>query len=665
VILFELLTGRRPFDGGDTVTDTLAAIMMKEPDLAELPKDTPHRLRGLIERCLRKDSKTRLRDIGEARVLLDEPEIETPAPTPAPAKRGWLPWAATAGALILGALGGIFWMRSRPAEPDSGTVRFSIPFPSGTTMPVTSAATEWVPSPDGRNLAMVFREKDGKTYLWVRPLNSAAAHHLDKTEGASFPFWSPDGQSIGFFTLDAIKRVSISGGGVTTICGVARTTESLPGIDGAAWSTDGFVVFGSIGQGLRRVPAAGGIPTPITTVDQEERGHSWPQLLPDGRHVLYLARNRNPNKSAIWVQEIGSTKRIHVMDSLTRAVWSPLGYLLFIREGTLFAQRMNSKTFQLEGEPLSVAEEVLANESNGRSTFAISQNGVLVYRFGSRAQERQLAWRDRSGRVIGLVGKPAAFNGGIRLSPDEKTAAVIVGGLTNGNLWVMDLASGVTTPMTRDGSANSGPVWAPDSKRLVIRAQGAGIEEFTVASGQARVVTKDDQLIPTDWSRDGNFILCRDPGGNRVSLVSVSDGSARTVITTPFRQTFFVYSADGKYVAYQSSEPGTTEVYVASFPSFSVKKRVSEETGINPAWRRGGGEIFYRSTSGAAVFAVEIGKGSELTIGKPKELFRAGSGEFAVSADGKRFLIRELPQETKDETLELSVVINWDAEIKK
>jgi len=235
IILYELLTGRHPYGTGETVTDTLAAIVLKEPDLTALPAETPAHVRRLIERCLRKDPKMRLRDIGEARVLLGEAEPAAAAGAPSPIKRAWLPWTAAGVGLALAALAGIAWMRSGTTDPGPGTIRFSVPLPPGTSFSSANSATEWVPSPDGRNLAMIVSE-NGKSSLWVRPLAATAAHRLDKTEGATYPFWSPDGQSIGFFTNDKLKRIAVSGGDVSTLCAVSARTPIGSGGEGAAWS---------------------------------------------------------------------------------------------------------------------------------------------------------------------------------------------------------------------------------------------------------------------------------------------------------------------------------------------------------------------------------------------------------------------------------------------
>jgi eukaryotic-like serine/threonine-protein kinase len=422
VVFYELLTGKMLFGDGKNVSDSLAAVLTREPDLQALPKGTPPRVRRLLELCLRKDPKLRLQAIGDARILLDEPEPE--ALGPSASARRWIPWSAAGvlGIALLAFGGG--WLRLKTSEPGPGAARFLLPLPPGTSADAHIMSTHAVPSPDGRQLVIVARDSSsGRPGLWVRPLESNSARRLDKTEEASLPFWSPDSQYLGFFAEGKLKRVAVSGASVQTICEVSRDT------DGGTWNQDGVIVFANYGalarSPLMRVPAAGGVPTAVTALEKDEIWHSWPQFLPDGRHLLYFAVNKETANGAIYVQELGSTKRVLVLKNTTRGVWAAPGYLLFVREGTLFAQRMDAKTFQLEGEPLTLAQDVAYNERNGRNAVGVSQNGVLVYRGGAN-RLRQLTWYDREGKPLGTAGKPGEFINP-SLSPDEKSVAMLVG----------------------------------------------------------------------------------------------------------------------------------------------------------------------------------------------------------------------------------------------
>ncbi len=660
VVLFEMLTGRSLFSAGETLTDILAAVVTREPDWTALPKDTPPHLRRLMERCLRKNSKSRLRDIGEARIALEEPEADRVA---APPRRPWLTWAACAVALASLGAAGIAWMRPHTVDRGFGTMRFRIPLPPGTTMPYARASTQWAPSPDGRYLAMVAAVQ-GKNGLWLRPLGSSDAHLLDNTEGAITPFWSPDGRSIGFFTRDQIKRVDIGGGAVFTVCDLPTGQHGA----GAAWSKDGFIVFASDSGPLMRVPAIGGIPSALTSLSKGEQSHEWPQLLPDGRHVLYLSKAlAGAAGNAVYVQDLASGTRVRVLQSFTRAVWSPPGYLLFTKGEKLYAQPMDSRSYQLQSEPVALAEAVVTNELLGNSSVAASENGVLVY-LASGGGNLQAAWHDRSGKVLGAAGKPGPY-GSLALSPDDKTLAVLSGNTAGrADLWTIDLASGATTAMTREGNLEQTdlPVWSPDSRRVAVSPRGGGIELITVASGKAEPLSKEAWYVQA-WSPDGRSILCTDIGSHRAMLVPLAEPAApQSIRTTSYLEYSFHFSPDGTYVAYVSNETGTAEVYVASFPSFADKRRVSLGVGAFPVWGANGKLLFYRS--GGDLIEAEVRTAQHIEIGERRPLFKAGSvghDRFAVTANGQRFLTMDSIDQEEVSGPDLVLIVDWPAELRR
>jgi len=669
VVLYEILTGDLLFGGGETVADTLASVMKDAPDLKKLPPETPARLRRLIGLCLRKDPAARLRDIGDARVILDEEDVVPAAVAAKPSR--WPLWAACGAAAAMAAIAAIAWLRPAPVEKKDPAVHFLVPFPPDTGFPSSSSATEWVPSPDGNHLAMVVREKD-QDVLWVRPLNSTTAHRLDKTEGAAFPFWSPDSQHIAFFTMDKLKRIPVAGGAVQTVCELKTGTSTGSVDDGGAWSKDGFIVFANNREPLKRVPASGGIPTLLFPAETPPAAQAWPQFLPDGRHLLYLLRSTDTQARGIFVQEIGASKPVLLLKNEGRAVWSQ-GYLLFVHEGALFAQRMNPSTLRLEGEPLTIADEVQNNPGAGRSSFAVSENGILVYRTGSSAgaANRQLYWRDREGKTIQAVGNPGSIRH-LTISPDGKSAALTIGAVSTPDVWLMNLETGVITPLTHGGDVaiSTGFPWSPDSKRLAISPRAGGVEEIAVDSGKITVLTKEPVFVE-DYTVDGNAVLCRDIGGRDLSLVPARENSRpQVVFTDGFRKGMIHFSPDGKYVAYTSFETGSQEVYVASFPSFSVKRRLSSAAGVYPVWGRTGKEVFYRALDGP-VTSVPVALGARIEVGTPKPLFQTGAGRlgnaFAISADGQRFLTAEPVTLTPSETVrfELNVVVNWAAALQR
>ena len=664
VVLYELLTGRRLFEG-ENVSDILAAVLRQDVDL----KEVPERFQRLIRLCLTRDARQRLGHISGARLVLDEAPAAVVV-APAATRRNVLPWAVAGLALLACGTGAWLWPKAPAAGP--GVARFFLPMPEGTRPVVAAAVPNYVPSPDGRNLAFTAADAaTGKSGLWIRPLGSTSAHRLDQIDAASAPFWSPDGQFIGFFSENKLKRVAAAGGSVQTICEAGNPSAGGTRLlgEGGAWGNDGDIVFANGRSGLMRVPAIGGVPTPATTLEKDETEHVWPQFLPGGRQVLYLSRNKEQARNAIYVQEMGGAKRVRVIENATRAVWSPPGYLLYVREDTLFAQRMDGKSYQVVGEPLTVAENIMANVGIGRSNFAVSQNGVLAYRGGTRSRDEQLAWFDREGKRLGLLGKPGAISSPA-LSPDGKSVALSVRGEASGTLaadtWVMDLATGVMTRMTRDGQDNSlyGLLaWSPDSQRLAVTGLGGGIREVALASGKVTVLLPDN-FSAEDWTPDGRSLLAINKEATGLSLFTPGEGAKpKTVLDTPYPKYNFRFSPDGQYVAYSSLEAGGTgDVYVASFPSFAAKRKVSTGGGDSPLWAKNGKELFYVTRDGS-YFSAEIRTSPSLTAGTPKLLFKGGAlrGDttFAVSGDGQRFLLVEPVGAAGVEQPGIHLVLNW------
>jgi Tol biopolymer transport system component len=670
VVLFELLTGKPLFAAGETVTDVIAAVVTREPDWKALPAETPAHIRRLLERCLRKDPKLRLRDIGEARIALDEAPVAVAPATQTPTRRAILPWAIAALlALVLAALGAVAWLRPKPSDPV--TMRFVLPWPQGTTEPL-GALPQVAVSPDGRNLAMIATGADGSHALWVRPIGSVSAHRLDKTEGAGVPFWSPDSQFIAFFADEKLKKIPAAGGPPQTLCDAPGSGGPPGSGDGGTWNLAGVIVFSTGADSpLMRVLANGGQATPVTKLDTAagENRHSWPQFLPDGRHLLYFAGNGDQNKSAIYVQELGSAARVLVMRNRLRGEWAPPGYLLFPREGTLFAQPMDPNSFQLSGEPASVAEGINSNEPSGRASYNIS-GGVLVYRATTGLGIAQLAWYGRDGERRAAVGKPAAYTS-VRMSPDDRSAAVSIGSRSRSDVWILDLATGGLRRMTNNGQSTFvlGP-WSPDAQRLAVNlSYSRGVLEVAEASGKTRPLGPAP-LYANDWSPDGQFLFCTDVNGDHWSLLQ-ADGSQRVqgIPNISFRGTNIRFAPDGKLVAYLSNESGRFEVMVASFPSFAERRQVSISGGARLFWLKQGNELLFQALDGTIMSTVVRVAGGKIEASVPKPLFKlppspGGSGSFRYwsASDGQRFLVME--RDPGDVT-ETTVVLNWAPELKQ
>ena len=665
VVLYEMLTGRLLF-GGDTLTDTIAAVVKTDPDWTALPADTPTHIRWLLERCLRKDPGKRLQSIGDVRLLMDEPPGESGDRARQSATLPWLPLVATALMAAFVTAGTMWWFQVKPV--DMVNARFVMHLPEGTVATLNRAAPQTVPSPDGRYLAFAAMDlTNSKSYLWLRPLGSLSAQRFDKSEGASFPFWSPDGQFIGFFADQKLKKVAVAGGIVQTICDTPQGTG-----DGGTWNHSGTIIFAP-GQDspLLQVPAAGGSAAPVTSVDANRRelGHGWPQFLPDGRHFVYFARSADSEKSGVYIQELGAAKRNLLLQTLNRADFAPPGYLLFVRDVALYAQRLNLKNFTLEGDPVLVTEEVNANASNGRASFAVSPAGVLVY-FGNFPRSRQLTWYSRDGKRLGTVGEPGEYSM-MRVSPDERYVALMQKAGAGTDTWIMDLGSGIRRRITFGlKQAPYGPVWSPDSKRIAVSLVGVGIREIVAASGTSRDLFSTTQMISADdWSPDGQVLLYVNDPPTRINLLPLSlesvsgDRKIHVALDTPYLKYGLRFSPDGRWAAYTSNESGDFELYVSSFPSFDEKHRVSADGSLYPVWRKDGRELFFAKLEGQ-IMAAEVKNGPKFEVGLPKPLFKInvmGFGQFAPFGDGSRFLVNEIAGQNE---AEITVITNWMANLK-
>jgi len=665
VVLYELLTGKQLFEG-ENISDVLAAVLRQEIDFALVPA----RFQRLLRMCLTRDPKLRLRDISGARLLLeDAPQVT------ATTRRPWLPWAVAGVACVATAAA---WLWPKPQVLTPGVARFDIPHPEGTGRPTASGAPQAVPSPDGKNIVFVVVETaSGKNSLWIRPLGAPTPHRLDQTEDANFPFWSPDSQFIAYFASEKLKRIAVSGGSIQTICDLEAATPngrlSLLG-GGGAWSPEGVIVYSSGSGPLQRVPAVGGVPTPATTLAPDEIRHSWPQFLPDGR-LLYFAANKTSSKNGVYVQDVGATARTLVTESASLAAWAQPGYLLFVREGTLLARRMDPKSLQLQGEPFTVAENVTFNATIGRAAFSVSPRGVLAYRSGAAsASVRQLAWYDRSGRRIAPLGKPGAWFYPV-ISPDGKRLALYMDGLSGSgskpDAWVMDLSTEVVTRLTRGGTLSGlyPPVWSPDSQRLAVTESNGGIVEVVADSGKSAPLAPQP-LAARGWMPDGATLLVSDLSTSRYSFFKPGPNAKPSLLLeTPYFMRQLRLSSDGRHLAYASNEAEGSDIYVASFPSFAEKRKVSSGGGISPLWSRNGKELYFANNAGS-IFSAEIRTSPNLAASVPKLLFPAqahwsldGFNIFAASADGQRFLIAEELASRGDQN-GYRVVVNWAADLK-
>jgi len=520
---------------------------------------------------------------------------------------------------------------------------------------------------------------EGKVRLWVRALDSLTAQPLAGTEEAVFPFWSPDSRFIGFFSGGKLRKIEAAGGPAQTIC-------DAPESRGATWNADGVIVFApKSADVLYRVPAGGGTPAAVTTLDpsRKEMSHTHPRFLPDGRHFLYLAISPQRDSSGIYVSALDSKETKLLVNADAGGAYAPPGYVLFLRGRTLMAQAFDADSLNINGDPFPVAEQVDRLGLGRRDgMFSVSETGVLVYWSGSSASS-QLIWFDRQGRQLSTVG-PVGTYGTPWLSHDEKRVTFGSSEPEGGgsDIWLMELARGTPTRFTFDPAIELVPVWSPDGSRIVYSSDRDGplnlYQRAANGAGEAEPLPRNDNnnKLSTDWSADGRFILfqVQDPRTNSDLWVLPLSGSQKPF---PYLQTDFAehqgrFSPDGKWVAYASNESGSWQVYVQSFPALGSKWQVSNNGGAQPQWRRDGRELFYTS-SDRKLMAVDVKvNGSTFSADVPKELFAlrlqtvnlpGPRNSFVASADGQRFLVASVPEERI--RTPMTVVLNWTADLRR
>ena len=689
-VLFEMLTSRRVFEASD-VSEVLALVLVKDPDLTSVPTDVPEAVRALLGRCLTKNPKDRLRDIGEARVALRDASLTAPAPATgsapsiaaepsaaaqpqgAPADRRSLALAIAASVIVTAVVTGFAVWSLRPSNPREVS-RFTYEIPPETPLRVRNRNVV-AASPDGRQF--VYNTAEGLHLRSLEQLESRLLPGTEATLGA--PFFSPDGQSVGFSQQSQLKRVSLSGGAPVAIAEYSSPPAS------ASWAADGTIFFAD-NEGIKRVPAAGGTPVLVVAAAEGEVFDA-PHLLPDGDTVLFSVAAGGRGIAQRWdnatvtAQSLSSGERVDLIEGGGDARYILTGHLVYALDDGLFAVAFDLDSLNVLGGPVSLVEGVARASGNlvSSANYAVADNGTLFYLSGGGEANSPLVWVDRNGAVDVLDTVPPNVYESPRLSPDDQRLLVVA----DGDAWIYDLASGRESRVTSDGLTMNYAGWTPSGTEVAYTASGPdggtnlwmGLADGSEAPRQ---LTTLDGLVHFDSvSPDGRTIAAHHHGSGqgqsdllRVSL-DTPDAEPETWFGRDFANSDTVFSPDGRYVAHSSSRTGQREIFIQPFPGPGAQTPASVGGGTEPAWARNG-ELFYWRPSDYAMMAVTVSTEPTLTVGQPRMLFPGSTdpggsprARYAVTSDGERFLMsaRWLGTDDGGEGPQVNIILNWTQEL--
>ena len=671
-VLFEMLSGKKAFDG-ETISDVLASVLKSEPDWSALPADTPPAIKRLIRRCLQKDVRQRLQAIGDARIAIEETLSGTAADAEGAisasripeAKRSSLlhralPWTLGAVAVICAAVAG--WLLLKP-QPQPNVFRFAVAPPENM---VFIAGGEISISPDGRMLAFVAQAEAGTnkpTALWLRPLDGLTAQPIPGTEGAVGPFWSPDGQQIGFRANGKLEKISVQGGTPQTLCDAIS-------FGGATWNRDGVILFGNEG-GFYRVPDTGGTPT-LVLAPEPSQNYWFPQFLPDGKHFIFNESGEVSEGSFIEAGSLDSKTAERLVQGNSQAVFSPPGYLFYVDRTTLIVRPFDASALRFTGPAVPVAQGIASTLYSNFAYFSVSAAGVLAYQAAAEVTSNQMTWFNRAGEKLGTVGQPSFYTAPA-LSADGARLGVAVGWFGKRDIWVYDLKRGTASRLTFNPADDTNTAWSADDSRIVFSSNRAG--QFDIYQKAANGLGSEQPVFQSkqekhvdDLSSDGRYAIYDTAAGNTQhtelwGLPLFGDRKPFPFVQSNFNAICAQFSPNGRYVAYASTETGNLEVYVQTFPEHVGKWQISATGGNEPVWSRDGKELFYLDLDGK-LMEVDVNTNATFQAAIPKPLFQTqlngrypGRTMYVVSPDAQRFLMIVPAGTAKPEPL--TVVVNW------
>ncbi len=688
-VVFEALAGRGPFAGA-TVAEILVGVLEREPDWKALPRDVSPALEDLLARCLRKDARHRLQDIGDARIAIEEMQAgharaftSLLLPRRQSFRRSARAWTIATGLMVLAlSLAGLWGVRQR-AVPVASPAQLVVQLPPGVVLPLDTEHPVLALSPDGTVLVFV-GESGGTRRLYQRALRDAESRPIPGTEDAASPFFSPNGDWVGFFVASTIRKVATAGGPPVTVHASTPMTVNR----GASWMGADSVIFAaSANSGLTLSSMAGAPPLPhskwVYITRDVNAAYAWPEALPDGRTVLFTDNGSDERVSTPAQSRVSALSRTDkavttLVNGATSARYSATGHLLFARTGALYATYFDANRARINGPERRILDSVIA-EPNGAAHFAVSASGVLAYiKGGTIVRQHELVWVDRQGTAVQLLDNGRAFSFP-RLSPDGNRLALGSPTGANDDVWILDLTRKTLDRVTSHAGEDFEPVWNPDGSRLAMASErnddeGPGLAWTISANFQLEGVLRTPGIgnweYPTSWSPDGKWLAyTRDRAGSASDVELLPTSGAP--VPVPFAATAAsemagMFSPSGRWMAYVSDATGRNEVYVQPFPGPGAREQLSANGGTEPQWSRDGRELFYRE--GARLMAVPVGVGAALTPGVPVMLFEGRydqspyggrSANYDVAPDGRHFLMVRRKRPT--EPTVIHIVFNWPA----
>jgi Tol biopolymer transport system component len=687
-LLYEMATGCRAFDG-ESRASLIASILTRHPAplsatrIATGRDRLPAAIDHVVDRCLAKSAAERWQTARDVKLELEWASQAAASREPAlpestrPAIRERIWWLAAASAVAVALTVPRLLPRAQP--PAADLIRFVITPPSGAVIPLGEQRTRIALSPNGRQLAFV-AIAGGRIQIWVRSLDSLAARPIAGTEGAQSPFWSPDGSYLGFFAPGSgeIRKVALAGGPARTVC--AAQVEGLP-----EWGADGTILFSIFRDGIYRVPAEGGTPTRVTSLDKTRRelNHYWPSFLPDQRHFAFLATANDSETSkavpSVYIASLDDAQRTLLPRIHSRVVYAPPGYLLFVEEGTLMAQPFDENAIRPRGEPAAVADGVAWLQTLGTAHFSSSVSSVAYL---ASADPSRMVWYDRQGNATATGWADQAY-GSVRISPDGRHAATDVVDPRTGttDVWIYDLARNVPTRFTSDRASDRNAIWYPDGHTILFTTERGGspnifAKPFDRPGDIVPFVTHPGPVFADDWSPDGTVVAYRvntAQTGQDLWLKPVN-GTARPFLNSRYDESNAKFSPDSEWLAFVSDETNAMpQVFVAPVGAPSLRKQVSVDGGLAPRWRRDGKELFFAAPDNRALYSVAIASLEPFRAGIPKKLFstsaavafgeRARVAVYDAMPDGGRFLFA-IPTEDPVSS-RVTMVVNWAASLKR